>query len=69
MLILKLKKGKRVFVGAGQDQVIVSVHNVEIRTDGTVDIQLGFNADKHVPIDREKVRDQKISRFQHIMDK
>lgn len=69
MLILKGKKGKRFIAGAGANQVIISIHNTEVRADGTVDVQLGFVAEDHVPIDREKVRDQKLSTISSLMDK
>ncbi len=54
MLVLTRKLDERVFIG---DDIVITV--VSIRGDHTV--QIGISAPKHVAIEREEVRNDRIS--------
>lgn len=54
MLSLSFKVGQSVYIG---DNIVVKVRDVDLTTG---DVKLGFDAPKHISIDRESVRKRRI---------
>lgn len=57
MLLLDRKVGQSVYVG-NDVEVVVTVANV--LPDGTVEVTLGFNAPRHINIDRKELRERRM---------
>ncbi len=58
MLLLKRKVGQSVLIGTGPDTVRVTVVTMNVEG-GTQAMRLGFDAPRHIAIDREEVRVEK----------
>ena len=57
MLTLYRKKGERVIVGHGENEIVITYLDSEDDR-----IKLGFEAQKHVSIDREEIRLRKLGK-------
>jgi len=69
MLVLERKLEKSVLVGAGEDEVKVTVLGVtEDPLTGEVSVKLGFIGGKHICIDREEVRPKRNERIKKILN-
>lgn len=57
MLTLYRKKGERVIIGQGENEVVITY--LELEDDK---IKLGFDAPEHISIDREELRLRKLGK-------
>lgn len=69
MLVLNVKKGNsnKIYIGEGEDQVVVMLSDASINPDGTIVAKLAFDAPKHICIDRESVRQRRISKVDNAV--
>lgn len=65
MLILDVKPGKQVVIGVGENQVTLTV--LDDQNSDYPQFRLGFDAPRHIPIDRKEVRDKKVANVQSVM--
>lgn len=59
MLLLSSKVGEKIIIGTGEDATVVTVCKVNTMSNGEFDVKLGFDALKHISIDRSSVRKRK----------
>ena len=64
MLILDVKEGKKIIIGAGETKITIACLGV----DATGQIKLGFDAPKNVAINREVVYEQKMENVRKVME-
>ena len=62
MLVLNAKKHNKIIVGEGANATTVMLCDVVQNADGTFTAKLGFDAPRHICIDRENVRNQRRSK-------
>lgn len=68
-LLVKKKHGQSLKLNNGQDQVMITI--LDTINDNTTDqnsVKLGFDADRHICIDREEVRPKRNQRIQDAMN-
>lgn len=66
MLILDVKPGKQVVIGAGENEVTITV--IDYQEGEYPQFRLGFDAPRHIPIDRKEVRNKKVANIKSVMD-
>lgn len=63
MLVLDRKVDQEIVIGSGNDEVIVSIVSVVTLPNGKHSVRLGFDAGRHITIDRKEVREQRVQRI------
>ena len=68
MLNLNRRIGQSIMVGEGQQEVKVVVNRVVPLLSGGYDVELGFDAPRHISIDRSEVRDRRIKNVDKLFN-
>lgn len=63
MLVLDRKVDQDIIIGSGNDEVVVSVVSVIALPNGKHSVRLGFDAGRHITIDRKEVRELRTQRI------
>lgn len=67
MLLLNAKKHSKIYIGEGDNEVVVMLSDVVVNPDGSVIAKLAFDAPKHICIDRESVRRQRRAKVDKVV--